>query len=260
MTKPDTRTLAAVALLITGISASGIMIARYRGRTTIQTHPVPQPPTRTAIADNAAFIPVDPKDPTLIAEMIAETIARRSIESDLPQGDQLAQDARKILGAWFGGNAEDYLEYLNSAGHAPPPAPLWTDPRQAEKRASAWQASTAALRNARFDPESVAIRASLKNGAYQPPETPSKSVTGWRMNKVSTFEEAAPSADRLIAVGADVYEVCLPMQAAGLKQRTEYTGELAMSYMKDTTTDRWTLVAVSIYGLPPSDTAGIPPF
>ncbi len=255
MKKLTFRTIIAVAFCLTGIIAAVLTFIRFQDRSTIQS----RPPIADADvgAQSAGFVGIDDVGVQSLVAMTSEAISRRVKEALLPDGDEITADAGMILQAWLGGTGDDYLAYLEATGDPPPPAPVWDDEEQRNK---AWLNSTKELREASFDPDGVSIRASFINGEPNPDEATRNSVTGWRLDKISSFDEASPSAVQLKAAAVEMYEVRIPMRASGFLKKTDFIGQLVLSYTRDPVSSRWALVAVSIYDVPLGDTARTPPF
>lgn len=249
---PNWRLWTAIVLCAAGVLAAVMAISNSRPRVTIATSGADGPNLRLPAS---GLVGVRTEGADFVVDRITATLKQRVSAAALPQGEQLVSDADRILRAWFGGDAQAYLTYLRDNGHTPPPAPLWTDPEQREKL---WTSATEALREARFDPDGITVRSSFENGEAILNEL--KTTTSWRFDKLSEHDSAFPDRDHLKRLGVTIREILVPMRTTGLSYGATYDGLLALSYVRDSGSGRWTLVAVSVYGLPEDDTARLPPF
>lgn len=240
-----------------GLLVLGLAFSRFGGRETVQTEADFPADTVSSASNLDQYVRVGPENLDALTADITDSIAFQTAKIGIVDGDAIAEDAGTIIRAWLGGSAEDYIAYLDQAGHRPPPAAVWQDP---ETSRAAWESSIQELRNASFDPTRIDMKASFERGLPAKMGEPTKSVTGWRMDKLSGFDTAAPPGDQIAASGTDVFEIRIPMRAMGIRQNSEYLGSLGMSYSKDPATESWTLVAVSVYDLPQDDIARVPPF
>lgn len=255
MKKFSTRTIVAATFCGVGLIAAVFTVVRLQGRDTVQ---VLRPAAESDVVERSkGFVGIDGVGVDAVVERVSEALSRRAAEALLPDSDALVADAGAILRAWLGGTGEDYLAYLDASGDPPPPAAVWEDP---VRRDAAWRNSTQELREARFDPEGVFIHTSYSDGVPIPDEAMLNGLTGWRMDKLSGFDVASPTKDKLEASGIELHEVRIPMRTRGHVARTDFVGQLSLSYTRDPGTAQWKLVAVSVYDIPLGDTARIPPF
>lgn len=255
MKKITSRTIVAAAFCCVGLIAAVFTFVRLQGRDTVQ---VLRSSAENDVAERSkGFVGIDAVGIDAVVERVSDALSRRAAEALLPDRDALVADAGAILRAWLGGTGDDYLAYLDASGDPPPPAAVWEDP---VGRDAAWRNSTRELREARFDPDGVFIHTSYSDGVPIPDEAMLNGLTGWRMDKLSGFDIASPSKDILEASGIEMHEVRIPMRTKGHVGRTDFLGQLSLSYAQDPGTARWKLVAVSVYDIPLGDTARIPPF
>lgn len=190
-------------------------------------------------------------------DRVSAPLHSRLSETPLASEQEFEADVHAILHAWLAGSADEYLEYLAAAGHKPPAAAVWDDP---ERRQAAWLDSTRALREASFDPGGVTVRAAYDHGVAAEDER-IPFARGSRYDKLTGISDAVPSSDFIQARGLTVQEVRIPVRLKALDGQA-FNGLLALAYGWDATRSRWSLVEVTVYGVPTRVGGGarIPPF
>lgn len=245
--------------LAAGVCVGGValMVVVWRNHAPRPSQPVAAP---------TATDPMPPvQNPTRLADtpegelpaQFAVAIRDELFTLGLPQSEQLVGDAQTVLSAWLSGDASEYLAYLEQAGHGPPDAPVWRD-REAAQRAFA--SSTATLRKAAFDPAGVAMRPQFVQGNPVVSEERHARSWGSRFDKLEAIRTDAATFEEIEAARLDVHEIRMPIRLDGEVSKEPFDGMLGLSYAWDSHHRRWTLVAVSIYGVPNGDAVRLPPF
>lgn len=246
---------AAAVLCCIGLVAALFALYRLRPREVLMTGGAPS--TRAMIA-SAGLVALEDTGVGEMIERISASLDSRLTEKPLAGGQDLEADVRAILHAWLSGSADDYIEYLAAAGQKPPSASVWDD---RERREAAWLDSTQALREASFDPGGVAVRAAYDHGVAAKDER-IPFASGSRYDKLPGINSAYLSPEAIQAAGLSVQEVRIPVQLKELNGRP-FNGLLGLSYGWDGAKSRWSLVAVTVYGVPTDPGSGgirIPPF
>lgn len=245
---------AAVILVCIGLAAALFAVNKLRPRAVVVTG---GPPSGPAIAPSKGLAALKATGASEMIDQISASLHSSLSATPLASGQGLEADVRAILHAWLAGSADDYLEYLAAAGHKQPAAAVWDDP---ERRQTAWLNSTRALREASFDPGGVIVRAAYDHGVAAEDERISF-ARGSRYDKLTGIRDAAPSSDFIKARGLTVQEVRIPIRLKAMDGQA-FDGLLALAYGWDATRSRWSLVAVSVYGVPTraGGATRIPPF